>query len=76
MKAFALDYIIISGYLITLTLLFLLLNSITGAFQQLFNQRVQAQVLAFLLVTFPVTLYFSITESSLDRRRGANSAWA
>ena len=64
MKAFALDYIIISGYLIALTLLFLLLNSITDAFQQLFSQRVQAQVLAFLLVTFPVTLYFSITESS------------
>ena len=64
MKAFALDYIIISGYLIALTLVFLLLNSITDAFQQLFSQRVQAQVLAFLMVTFPVTLYFSITESS------------
>ena len=64
MKAFALDYIIISGYLIALTLVFMLLNSITDAFQQLFSQRVQAQVLAFLMVTFPVTLYFSITESS------------
>jgi len=63
-KAFALDYIIISGYLIALTLLFLILNSISDAFQQLFSQRVQAQILAFLLVTFPVTLYFSITESS------------
>src|SRR5688572_4968995 len=63
-KAFALDYIIVSGYLIALTLLFVLLNGISDAFQQLFSRRVQAQVLAFLLVTFPVTLYFSIAESS------------
>ena len=63
-KAFALDYIIILVYLIALTLLFLLLNSISDAFQRLFSQRLQAQVVAFLLVTFPITLYFSITESS------------
>lgn len=66
-KAFALDYIIILGYLIALTLLFLLLNRVSGAVQEFFRQRVQAQFVAFLLVTLPVTLYFSITESSLQQ---------
>ena len=64
-KAFALDYIVILGYLLALTLLFLILNRLSNAFQELFRQRVQAQFVAFLLVTLPVTLYFAISESSV-----------
>jgi len=63
-KAFALDYIVILGYLIALTLLFLMINGLFSGVQWLFADRIQAQFVAFLLVTFPVTLYFVISESS------------
>jgi len=61
--AFALDYIIILGYLIGIVLLSLLLNAV-GASEWLFADRIRAQFVAFLLVTLPVTLYFAISESS------------
>ena len=62
--AFALDYLLILGYLIGITLLFVILNLLFGVNQWLFGDRVRAQVVAFLLVTLPVTLYFAIAESS------------
>jgi len=63
--AFVLDYIVISGYLLGLTLLALLANTLFGANQWLFADRIRAQAVAFLLVTLPVTLYFAGSESSL-----------
>ncbi len=62
--AFALDYMLILGYLVAITLLFLLLNTLFSANQWLFGERIRAQVVAFLLITFPITLYFAISESS------------
>jgi uncharacterized RDD family membrane protein YckC len=62
--AFALDYIIILGYLLGTALLSVLANGLFGVSQWLFADRVRAQFVAFLLVTLPVTLYFSISESS------------
>lgn len=62
--AFALDYLVISGYLIGIVLLSLLLNAVFGANEWLFADRIRAQFVAFLLVTLPVTLYFAISESS------------
>lgn len=62
--AFALDYIIILGYLLGITLLFALANALFGQSQWLFADRIRAQFVAFLLVTLPVTLYFAVFESS------------
>jgi uncharacterized RDD family membrane protein YckC len=62
--AFALDYIIILGYLLAVVLLALLANTLFGANQWLFANRIRAQFVAFLLVTLPITLYFAISESS------------
>jgi uncharacterized RDD family membrane protein YckC len=63
--AFALDYMIILGYLLGIVLLSLLVNQVLNVNQWLFADRVQAQFVAFLLVTFPVTLYFAGSESSI-----------
>jgi uncharacterized RDD family membrane protein YckC len=65
--AFALDYIIILGYLLGLALLSLLTTQLFSASQWLFADRVRAQFVAFLLVTLPVTLYFAVSESSPQR---------
>jgi uncharacterized RDD family membrane protein YckC len=62
--AFALDYILILFYLALLTLIMLALDSFFGITQWLFAERIRAQVSAFLLVTLPVTLYFSFGEAS------------
>ena len=62
--AFALDYLIILAYLLGVAALSLLANSLFGANQWLFSHRVRAQVVAFLLVTLPVTLFFAISEAS------------
>jgi len=62
--AFALDYVIILFYLAAITLLSLLVNSLFGVNQWLFTDRVRAQLTGFLLITFPVTLYFALSESS------------
>jgi uncharacterized RDD family membrane protein YckC len=63
-KAFAFDYLIILGYLVVITLLFLIINRFSSGFQWLFASRIQAQVIGLLLLTLPVTLYFAISESS------------
>lgn len=65
--AFALDYIVILFYLAALTLIGLVLNLSFGIIQSAFAERVRAQVIAFLLVTLPVTLYFAFGESSLRK---------
>lgn len=62
--AFALDYLLILAYLLGLTLLFMLLDFFFDVNQWLFGDRIRAQLVAFLLVTFPVLLYFAISESS------------
>jgi uncharacterized RDD family membrane protein YckC len=62
--AFALDYLIILGYLLGITLLFALANALSDVSQWLFADRIRAQSVAFLLITLPVTLYFAVSESS------------
>jgi len=62
--AFALDYILILGYLLGIVFVSLLVNTFVGAHQWLFADRVRAQLIAFLLVTLPITLYFAGSESS------------
>lgn len=62
--AFALDYIIILGYLLGLFLISLLINTLFDASQWLFADRIRAQFVAFLMVTLPITLYFAVAESS------------
>ncbi len=60
-RAFMWDYFIIACYLVIITIL----SWLTSANDQLFTNRIQAQLSAFLLLTFPVILYFSILESSV-----------
>jgi uncharacterized RDD family membrane protein YckC len=62
--AFALDYIPILIYLLAVTLLFLLLDTLFDVNQLLFTNRTLGQLTAFLLVTLPVVLYFALGESS------------
>ena len=62
--AFALDYVLILSYLAVLALTMLVLNSLFGITLWMFAERVLAQLTGFLLVTLPVTLYFSFGESS------------
>jgi len=63
-KAFAFDYMGIVLYLVFIMGLFAFINSSTNIAQRLFADRVLAQASAFLLVTFPITMYFAIGESS------------
>lgn len=58
-KAFLWDYLLIAGYLILLIVVFAFLP-----IAQFFENRIQAQVIGFLLVTLPITLYFAFSESS------------
>ena len=71
--AFDLDYIIILAYLIGIALLSLLMNTLFHANQGLFADRIRTQFIAFLVVTLPVTLYFAISESSLQQSTGENN---
>lgn len=54
------DYLIIACYLTTITIL----SFLTSANDWLFTNRIQSQLSAFLFLTLPVILYFSILESS------------
>ena len=67
--AFALDYVIILCYLAVLAAISVLLDSWLSVSQLLFTDRFWAQLTGFLLVTLPVTFYFSLSESS--QRRGS-----
>ncbi len=62
--AFALDYLLILGYLLGITVLLMTLNLLFDINEWLFGDRTRAQLVAFLLVTIPVALYFAISESS------------
>lgn len=66
-KAFAFDYLLIIVYLIVILSASLLMDGILNFEQWLFADRIQAQVSAFLIVTFPVILYFAIGESSVKQ---------
>jgi uncharacterized RDD family membrane protein YckC len=63
--AFALDYVIILVYLVAITLFSLLMNSLFRVNQWLFTDRIRAQLIGFLLITLPVSLYFALSESSV-----------
>lgn len=63
-SAFALDYILILGYLLGLVAVSWLAGTWFNANQGLFAVRIRAQLVAFMLVTLPVTLYFAFFESS------------
>ncbi|MCC6456704.1 MAG: RDD family protein [Caldilineaceae bacterium] len=64
-KAFALDYILIAGYLILLVALGVGMNwALPDLAQMLFGSRIRGQLISFLLVTLPITLYFALFESS------------
>ena len=63
--AFVLDYLLILGYLSGLTLFTLLFNVLSGEIPWLFADRIRSQIVAFLLVTLPVAVYFAIGESSV-----------
>jgi uncharacterized RDD family membrane protein YckC len=61
-KAFALDYLIIAGYLaLVFAMSFRVPPTVT---QRLFTNPISGQLVGFLLVTLPVTLYFALLESS------------
>ena len=62
--AFALDYVIILLYLIAITLLGLVVNSMSSLNQWLFAARIRAQLTGFLLLTLPISLYFALSESA------------
>jgi uncharacterized RDD family membrane protein YckC len=66
-KAFVLDYIIILCYLAAITILFFLINSLSGITEWMFLNRIRAQLTGFFLITLPVSLYFVFGESSVQR---------
>lgn len=63
--AFLLDYLVISGYIVLLTLVsMLILNSGAGpALSGLFDNPVRADLFAFFVLILPVILYFALSES-------------
>ncbi|HAX71351.1 MAG TPA: RDD family protein [Anaerolineae bacterium] len=60
LRAFIWDYVLISAYILIITVIFWLLPFS----QQFFADRIQAQLSVFFVLTFPIILYFSIFESS------------
>lgn len=76
--AFALDYLIICGYLILLGIVTSVVLTYVGwgVLSGFFASPLRADLLAFLTSVFPVALYFAVTESSSrqaswgKRRRG------
>lgn len=64
-KAFALDYLIIAGYLMLVVAVGVWTNwALPDLSQTLFGNRISGQVISFILVTLPVTLYFALLESA------------
>lgn len=61
-KAFLWDYLLITCYLILVTIIFVFLP-----ISQFFENRIQAQLIGFLIVTLPVTLYYVFSESSIKQ---------
>jgi uncharacterized RDD family membrane protein YckC len=64
--AFALDYLLISAYLLVLAALSVLILStpLAAGFRALWANAVGAEVSGFFLLTLPVVLYFAVFESS------------
>lgn len=66
LKAFIVDYLLIFGYLLLVMIVSMFL---IPSLQELFQaSRLTAQVTGFLLVTFPVSLYFIITDSRICKQ--------
>lgn len=67
--AFALDYILIIGYLIILASLssFLALGPLKGRWKELISSPVHMDLIAFFSAVLPVILYFTLQESSSKR---------
>ena len=64
--AFALDYIIIAGYLLVIVALGIVLNTFSPAVaHRLFSNPLSGQFTGFLVITLPVSLYFILFESSV-----------
>jgi uncharacterized RDD family membrane protein YckC len=65
-KAFALDYIIIAGYLIFVVGFGVVLNTFFPTVaHRLFSNPLSGQITGFLMITLPVSLYFILFESSV-----------
>jgi uncharacterized RDD family membrane protein YckC len=63
--AFALDYLIIAGYLVLVAAVGAVANmAFPNLLRTLFGNRAAAQATGFLFVTLPVMLYFAVLESS------------
>ena len=67
--AFALDYMLISAYLLLLLVasLAILASGARGAYQHLWSTSWTAESAGFVLLTLPVILYFAILEASPAR---------
>lgn len=65
-KAFSVDYIIISFYILLLIVVGLFLESVFPSLTpHLFSNPWMGQLNSFLVMTLPVTIYFSLFESSV-----------
>lgn len=63
--AFALDYIIIAGYLIFVVAIGIVVNTFFPTVShRLFSNPLSGQITGFLIITLPVSLYFILFESS------------
>ncbi len=63
--AFGFDYILIAAYLVALVLLSLLLRALAPHFiDRVFATQATAELFGFVTVTFPVFLYFTLSEAS------------
>ena len=64
-KAFSADYIAISLYIVVLTAASFLIQSVSpDLINPLFDSPLVGQLTGFVLITLPVTLYFTLMESS------------
>lgn len=65
MKAFSADYLLISLYIVFITIVSTLIQSVSpNIIQILFANPLSGQLSGFILITLPVTLYFTLLESS------------
>lgn len=65
LTAFALDYILIAGYLICVVALSSVINTLLPTIlPRAFANPLSGQITGFFLVTLPVTLYFALLEAS------------
>ena len=70
LKAFAFDYLLISGYIVLLAAATMAVIKVGGHYGLRLNwpdNPITADLMAFITLVFPVILYFSISESSLGQ---------